>query len=82
MSNSSPARKSLLISSPALLFVLLLDAAPAAEREAGGIVPSAVGSYRNSWAVVIGINRYIKAPRLNYAVNDAKTMVATLRRGD
>ncbi len=28
--------------------------------------------YRDSWAVVIGINNYIKAPKLRYAVKDAE----------
>jgi len=30
--------------------------------------------------VVIGINRYTKAPRLNYAVNDAKSVVAAVQK--
>ena len=30
--------------------------------------------YRKSWAVVIGINDYQKWPKLEYAVNDAKSM--------
>jgi len=46
----------------------------------GGINPSALISYRTSWAVVIGINRYTKAPRLNYAVNDAKSVVAAVQK--
>lgn len=31
-----------------------------------------------SWALVIGINRYDRAPHLNYAVNDAKSVAAAL----
>jgi hypothetical protein len=31
-----------------------------------------------SWAIVIGINRYDKAPHLNYAVNDARSVAAAL----
>ncbi|HTO13578.1 MAG TPA: caspase family protein [Candidatus Binatia bacterium] len=33
-----------------------------------------------SWAVVIGINRYDRAERLNYAVNDARSVAAALPR--
>jgi uncharacterized caspase-like protein len=73
-----------LLAIAAALFVgigLLLDAAdPAEERGVGGIVPSGVGQYRSSWAVVIGINQYSKAPRLNYAVNDARSVVAAAQK--
>lgn len=55
-----------------ILFVLFSSemaqaAQSAAERGVGGIVASGIVQYRTSWAVVIGINRYTKAPRLNYA---------------
>jgi hypothetical protein len=64
-----------------LLFVLFSSemaqaAQSAAERGVGGIVGSGIVQYRTSWTLVIGINRYTKAPRLNYAVNDAKSVVA------
>src|SRR5262245_12578369 len=52
----------------------------AADRGVGGIVASGIVQYRTSWAVVIGINRYTKAPRLNYAVNDAKSIVAAVQQ--
>jgi formylglycine-generating enzyme required for sulfatase activity len=35
--------------------------------------------YGDSWAVVIGIDRYQQAPRLTYAVNDARSMAKALR---
>ena len=34
--------------------------------------PAPADLYRESWAVVIGINDYAKWPKLSYAVNDAK----------
>ena len=49
----------------------LAAAAPVAE----GPTPSALGGlrlYRESWAVVIGINAYKSWPHLSYAVNDAQ----------
>jgi hypothetical protein len=45
-----------------------------------GIAASSIGTYRNSWAIIIGINRYLKAPRLNYAVNDANSIVAAVQQ--
>jgi hypothetical protein len=41
--------------------------------------PSLTELYRNSRAVIIGINRYDKWPSLEYAVNDAKAIEARLR---
>ncbi|MBM4132232.1 MAG: PDZ domain-containing protein [Nitrospira sp.] len=38
------------------------------------------GTFGKSWAVVIGIDDYEKAPRLKYAVADAKAMAAVLRQ--
>ncbi len=35
--------------------------------------------YRNSWAVVIGINDYKQWPKLRYAVNDARSVAEALR---
>lgn len=52
---------------------------PATQQAVQGLSLPAGASYRNSWAVVIGINRYTKAPRLNYAVPDAKSVAATLK---
>jgi predicted metal-dependent hydrolase len=34
--------------------------------------------YKNSWAVVIGINDYIRAPKLKYAVRDAEEFTEVL----
>ncbi|HEX3903461.1 MAG TPA: polysaccharide deacetylase family protein [Polyangia bacterium] len=51
-----------------------VDPAPA-PAAAEGPPPSALGGlrlYRESWAVVIGINAYKSWPRLSYAVNDAQ----------
>ncbi|MDP7384602.1 MAG: SH3 domain-containing protein, partial [Nitrospinota bacterium] len=43
--------------------------------------PSASRPYGDSWALVIGINRYKKQSlRLNYAVNDARSIVSALRK--
>ena len=36
--------------------------------------------YRDSWAVVIGINRYKNVPRLNYAVRDAQNVATELKK--
>jgi len=52
---------------------------PVAERAVQSVSLSSAVSYRGSWALVIGINRYVRAPRLNYAVNDAKSVVAMLQ---
>lgn len=79
-------RKRLGLSGATLFFALLLflgvvrGSEQADQRGIGGIALSGVGSYRNSWAVVIGINRYIKVPYLNYAVNDAKSVAASLQK--
>jgi hypothetical protein len=37
-------------------------------------------TYHDSWAVVIGVDSYTKAPRLNYAVADAKAVTDQLVR--
>src|ERR1700741_967861 len=66
----------------ALLFAVAItahSAEVATDRGIGGIAVSALSNERNSWAVVIGINAYNRAPRLNYAVNDAKSVVASLQ---
>lgn len=85
MSFSRLAKERLSVFGSVLLFALFFyevahAAQPSGQRGAGGIAPASVGSYRNSWAVVIGINRYTKAPRLNYAVNDAKSVVAAVQQ--
>ena len=85
MSYSILTRNWLYIPSSVLLFALFSSgmaqaAQSAAERGVGGIVASGIVQYRASWAVVIGINRYTKAPRLNYAVNDAKSVVAAVQQ--
>ncbi len=49
-------------------------------RSAVGFAASGWGIYRNSWAVVIGINQYTRAPQLNYAVNDARSVVSAVQK--
>jgi len=51
-------------------------AAPGPLAEPGG----APRLYRDSWAVVIGINAYKSWPKLSYAVNDARAVRDTLVR--
>ena len=44
-----------------------------------GPIPSASRPYGDSWAIVVGINRYRKQSlRLSYAVNDARAVVSAL----
>jgi len=61
---------------------LLAESLHAAQATAGrgvkAVSPAKIGNYANSWAVVIGINSYQKAPRLNYAVADARSMLAAI----
>ena len=46
-----------------------------------GPAPSASRPYGDSWAIVVGINRYRKSTlRLHYAVNDAKSVTAALQK--
>ena len=46
-----------------------------------GPAPSASRPYGDSWAIVVGINRYRKpALRLHYAVNDARSVTAALQK--
>ncbi len=67
-----------------LLVSIALGADPAsAQRDIGvGGAPGGGGSgvYTDSWAVVIGINDYHhpRVPKLRYAVNDARSVEATL----
>ncbi len=50
-------------------------AAPAAAGTAAASAPLAgVRLYRESWAVVVGVNAYKNWPRLSYAVNDAQAV--------
>ncbi|MBI4530594.1 MAG: PEGA domain-containing protein, partial [Candidatus Latescibacteria bacterium] len=64
--------------------ISLLSAAPADTlRGLRAVAPDTQqeehhGFYRQSWAVVIGINDYEHWPKLAYAVNDAKGMEQTL----
>jgi peptidoglycan/xylan/chitin deacetylase (PgdA/CDA1 family)/uncharacterized caspase-like protein/Flp pilus assembly protein TadD len=53
------------------------DAAPVA---ADVNAPNAPKLYRDSWAVIIGINAYKSWPRLAYAVNDARAVRDTLEK--
>nr|WP_315472342.1 polysaccharide deacetylase family protein [uncultured Undibacterium sp.] len=39
---------------------------------------SVTSDYQNSWAIVIGINDYVKWPKLQYAVQDAKAIRESL----
>jgi len=54
------------------------------DKEKSGIPKLPVGAdektpfYRNSWAVVIGINNYQHWPKLKFAVNDARSVAETL----
>jgi peptidoglycan/xylan/chitin deacetylase (PgdA/CDA1 family)/uncharacterized caspase-like protein/TolA-binding protein len=57
--------------------------APAAPPAADGQPPSALAGahlYRESWAVVVGINAYKSWPHLAYAVNDAQAVREILVR--
>lgn len=56
-----------------------LAAESVTDRGVKAVPASTVGIYRNSWAVIIGINGYRKAPKLNYAVSDAKNVLGSLR---
>jgi tetratricopeptide (TPR) repeat protein len=59
--------------------VLLVVPAPAAGQTSPPPRPRPYAdSYANSWAVIIGIDTYQKAPRLNYATADAKAVAALL----
>lgn len=67
-----------------LALAVTLGATPAVAQSSRTIKPepagtlSGAGFYANSWALVIGINAYQKAPRLNYAVADAKAVSEAL----
>jgi len=63
-----------------LSLMLLLTAISASAQESKVLPQATVAhtGYPNSWAVVIGINAYQKAPRLHYAVADAKAVAALL----
>ena len=68
---------------PLALLALLLDLAPAAAQSRDiaprpDAAPARSAVYANSWALVIGINAYQRAPRLNYAVADARSMAEAL----
>jgi hypothetical protein len=75
------ARETMVESAPPATSLQVAKLEEPAQKGIGGIVPASIaGMYRSSWAVVIGINRYTRAPRLNYAVNDADIIVATLKQ--
>ncbi|MER3423979.1 MAG: hypothetical protein C4293_12870, partial [Nitrospiraceae bacterium] len=59
-----------------MLAVLMLAAVPLAYGQAG----KPEGLYYKSWGVVIGINDYLVAPKLDGAVADAKAVADALRR--
>ena len=64
----------LLGSAAVLLLVLAVPAAVAQPSKSSEASPPYSESYQDSWAVVIGIDSYQKAPRLNYAAADAKAV--------
>ena len=61
----------------AILLILALSASASAQsRDVGfqgkaGSAPAGGGLYANSWALVIGIDKYQRVPGLSYAVTDA-----------
>ena len=62
-----------------LCLLLVLPAWAQQNRGAGKVTTrtstgEALNLYDNSWAVVIGVNKYQKWPSLQYAVNDAKAV--------
>lgn len=82
---SSPTKKRLSLCGVAIFLTFLIfqvshSAEVTTERGVGGIALSTAVTYRHSWAVIIGINRYTKAPRLNYAVNDATSVVKAIQQ--
>src|SRR5205085_160778 len=46
-------------------------APPATETAAAPAAPGKKSLYRQSWAIIIGVNEYESWPKLKYAVNDA-----------
>ena len=60
----------------ALLAATLLWSVSTAHAQVG----KPEGLYYKSWAVVIGIDDYLVAPKLSWAVGDAKRMVEALRK--
>ncbi len=61
------------------LVVLALLVVPTSSFAQSATFPGLASSvYPSSWALVIGINAYQKAPRLNYSVADAKAVAAVL----
>jgi hypothetical protein len=61
------------------LFGLLAAAVLAAAPPAFGQAGKPEGLYYKSWAVVIGIDDYLVAPKLTWAVSDAKAVAQALR---
>ncbi len=55
------------------------DSVQSEQASAGAALPPAT-LYRESWAVVIGIDNYLKWPKLHYAVNDANGIKEILAR--
>jgi peptidoglycan/xylan/chitin deacetylase (PgdA/CDA1 family)/uncharacterized caspase-like protein len=53
---------------------------PAGAPPAGTPAPASAGLYRESWAVVVGIDQYRHWPTLSYAVNDARAIREVLIR--
>ncbi len=65
-----------------VLFLILVFISFSFSQERGiGLVerrPELSSFYRDSWALIIGINDYIRAPKLRYAINDANEMEKVL----
>ncbi|CUT01972.1 two-component regulator propeller domain-containing protein [Candidatus Kryptonium thompsonii] len=66
----------------ALMLIFLLSFSLLSQERGIGLRedgrPSLQSFYRESWALVVGINDYLRAPKLRYAVNDAKAIVDIL----
>ena len=64
-----------------MTFILAVISEALAVSERGIRIAEGLHTFSGkSWAVVIGIDQYQAAPRLSYAVADAKALAATLRR--
>src|SRR5688500_20146030 len=69
-------RKMILQPSLAIILSLLFALAPDAQGQLGK--PEVL--YYKSWAVIIGIDDYVVAPKLPSAVSDAKAVAESFRR--
>jgi hypothetical protein len=60
------------------LALLLISVCFSQKRGIGLMESKKQSFYKNSWAVIIGINDYIRAPKLKYAVRDAEEFTEVL----